>query len=195
MAETKLGKDAVTLPVGTTAQRPSNPEAGMIRFNTDEGYVEWYDDVGDRWTETNRFEGIIELGMNQEVLMPGQPAFDVFDSSRSVGSTGQVVFDGVKTNIGNAYDSSTGVFTAPSSGIYLFAYTCGDSSDFVTDLEVNGQSNRRNERKGDGVAFFWITVSVVVELQANDNVTVTVQQGASVRFSSPFGGFSGYLLS
>ena len=27
------GTEAVTLPVGTTAQRPLNPRVGMIRFN------------------------------------------------------------------------------------------------------------------------------------------------------------------
>ena len=62
MAETKLGKDAITLPVGTTAQRPANPEAGMMRFNTDEGYVEWYDDFGDRWIATSSFPGVVATG-------------------------------------------------------------------------------------------------------------------------------------
>ena len=45
MAETKLGKDAITFPVGTTAQRPANPEAGMIRWNTDADALEGYDGV------------------------------------------------------------------------------------------------------------------------------------------------------
>ena len=73
MAETKLGKDAVTLPVGTTAQRPSNPEPGMIRFNTDEGYVEWYDDVGDRWVPTSSFPGVVATGGTvTEITRDGQ---------------------------------------------------------------------------------------------------------------------------
>ena len=29
-----LGTDAIALPIGTTAQRPANPQAGMIRYNT-----------------------------------------------------------------------------------------------------------------------------------------------------------------
>ena len=62
MAETKLGKDAVTLPVGTTAQRPSNPEAGMIRFNTDRGFVEWYDPITDIWTSVAFDGGIVATG-------------------------------------------------------------------------------------------------------------------------------------
>ena len=45
--------EVTKIPVGTTAQRPANPEAGMIRFNTDQGFVEWYDDVGDSWLPTS----------------------------------------------------------------------------------------------------------------------------------------------
>ena len=41
------------LPAGTTAQRPANPEAGMMRFNTDTGQVEWYDDVFGSWIPTS----------------------------------------------------------------------------------------------------------------------------------------------
>jgi hypothetical protein len=33
---------AITLPAGTTAQRPASPSNGMIRYNTDEDYIEEY---------------------------------------------------------------------------------------------------------------------------------------------------------
>lgn len=36
-----------TIPVGTTAQRPSAPVVGMIRFNTTLGYPEFYN--GSSW--------------------------------------------------------------------------------------------------------------------------------------------------
>ena len=45
MTEVKLGKDAVTLPVGTEAERPSNPVTGMIRWNTDTDALEGYNGV------------------------------------------------------------------------------------------------------------------------------------------------------
>ena len=54
--------EVTKIPVGTTAQRPANPEAGMIRFNTDQGFVEWYDDVGDRWLATSSFPGVVATG-------------------------------------------------------------------------------------------------------------------------------------
>ena len=38
---------ATKFPAGTTAQRPNAPEAGMVRFNTDEGQFEYHD--GTKW--------------------------------------------------------------------------------------------------------------------------------------------------
>ena len=37
------------LPTGTTAQRPASPSAGMQRFNSTFGYIEWYDPTGTTW--------------------------------------------------------------------------------------------------------------------------------------------------
>ena len=36
------GSTGVVLPVGTTAQRPASPVAGLIRYNTDTNFVEYF---------------------------------------------------------------------------------------------------------------------------------------------------------
>jgi hypothetical protein len=41
--------DALVVPTGTTAQRPTSPIAGMIRFNTTTNKVEGY--TGTLWAE------------------------------------------------------------------------------------------------------------------------------------------------
>ena len=59
---------ALTLPAGTTAERPVAPEAGMIRYNTDVGLYEGYDG---NWTALN---GVYDLDLNTRVtaeLTPG----------------------------------------------------------------------------------------------------------------------------
>lgn len=38
-----------SLPAGTTAQRPTSPPNGSVRFNTDLGVYEWYDSVSTLW--------------------------------------------------------------------------------------------------------------------------------------------------
>lgn len=42
------GTSSITLPIGTTAQRPSAAQ-GMIRFNSDIGEAEWYDSAASAW--------------------------------------------------------------------------------------------------------------------------------------------------
>jgi len=49
MATSRLGKDAILVPIGTTAERPTNPERGQIRYNTDEESFEGYN--GSEWAQ------------------------------------------------------------------------------------------------------------------------------------------------
>lgn len=50
-----------------------------------------------------------------------------------------LVFDVAKTNIGNAYHPSTGVFIVPESGVYVFTWTfrIGGNQDHSIQLMVN----------------------------------------------------------
>ncbi|XP_061193432.1 uncharacterized protein LOC133201660 [Saccostrea echinata] len=50
-----------------------------------------------------------------------------------------LVFDDVKTNIGNAYHPSTGLFIVPESGVYVFTWTfrMGGSRDHSIQLLIN----------------------------------------------------------
>jgi len=43
------GTTALTIPVGTTAERPGTPAAGMMRFNTTTGNPEWYNATYTTW--------------------------------------------------------------------------------------------------------------------------------------------------
>lgn len=47
------GTSAIQLPSGTTNQQPQNPTAGLIRFNTDLGYVEFFDGIA--WSNVDKF--------------------------------------------------------------------------------------------------------------------------------------------
>ncbi|CAC5382182.1 C1QL [Mytilus coruscus] len=59
-----------------------------------------------------------------------------------VGPHHTLILDHVETNSGDAYNHHSGVFTAPSNGIYLFSYTVfPDQHSYGTiELVVNSQS-------------------------------------------------------
>lgn len=48
------GTTALTIPVGTTGERPGTPANGMIRMNTTTGYPEWYDTTTSNWVQFNQ---------------------------------------------------------------------------------------------------------------------------------------------
>lgn len=48
------GNQELRLPSGTSSERPSNPNAGMIRYNTDLQYIEFYNGESSEWQSIER---------------------------------------------------------------------------------------------------------------------------------------------
>ena len=82
-----------------------------------------------------------------------------------------LVYDVVDLNIGNGYDKSTGKFTAPSNGTYMFYVSTGafDRSHASVELIVNG--NIRNTAWADSMNHsdrtFVTTVTPVILLKGD----------------------------
>jgi hypothetical protein len=55
---------SLSMPVGTTAQRPASPQAGMYRLNSTTGEPEWYDTVsgssGNESGATDRLDLVVQ---------------------------------------------------------------------------------------------------------------------------------------
>lgn len=68
---------AISLPSGTTAQRPSNPPEGSVRYNTDLGYTEiyanraWSDLAHGRGIYLPRDDLVLELSYDDPASWPG----------------------------------------------------------------------------------------------------------------------------
>ncbi|XP_052678302.1 heavy metal-binding protein HIP-like [Crassostrea angulata] len=63
-----------------------------------------------------------------------------------------VIFEKVSLNEGKAYDKTSGIFTAPSDGIYSFTWTTltKTGKTFITDIVRNGEMIIRNFSDGRG---------------------------------------------
>ncbi|XP_052083368.1 complement C1q tumor necrosis factor-related protein 3-like [Mytilus californianus] len=91
-----------------------------------------------------------------------------------------IVYDTAITNVGNGYDTSTGIFTAPSNGIYIFSWTVltQQGFNFLTYLAVNGNVIARNY-----VDAYQIRNNIsgsqnaVINLKKYDKVSVRMRNG------------------
>ena len=108
------------------------------------------------------------------VLTPSRPAFSVFNtSSVTISGMTALVFDTATFNIGNHFELSTGKFTAPITGIYLFCfktmlYNMGTGEYFDFYPYINGSQKQRFELTGNGGGHTQFDYSELVQLNAND---------------------------
>ncbi|XP_062576277.1 complement C1q tumor necrosis factor-related protein 3-like [Saccostrea cucullata] len=106
-------------------------------------------------------------------------AFDTrlknFVTNAKVGS--KIVFNDVQLNIGTGYDASTGIFTAPYSGVYVFEWTLmtETSKEVLTELMVNGKPRSYSHcRSVAGPTSDTCSKMAVVELKAKQHVWIQV---------------------
>jgi hypothetical protein len=123
------------------------------------------------------------------VLKPNTPYFRTHRSTALTyaASMSTVVYNNVRTNIGSHYDSSTGVFTAPVDGLYLFS--CGAtvspittvSRYFIIELFYNNSTTVFETRSsafddtGHSNDYAGLHCSGVMDMDAGDTMRVRVQ--------------------
>ena len=112
--------DAIRLPVGTTAERPTSPQLGMLRYNTTETYVEIYN--GEEWVELAgggagglyEFEAVT-LTPNGITGRNGPPLADLRSGATVTGDSSWL-------NDTNFFNASNGIitWTVPATATYTF---------------------------------------------------------------------------
>ena len=111
MASTTLGDQYVTLPSGTTAERPS-PSTGMVRHNSTLDLVEYYN--GSSWLPLDAENNIVRLG-----LIHYFDPVDYTGGSTWVDRVGNMTF--TKSGSGTAQKESNSVISSSTSSSIYFA--------------------------------------------------------------------------
>ena len=103
------GSSGVVLPSGPTSQRPDHPTFGLIRYNTDSGYVEYFNGT--------IFQSLSTGGVTYTVdNFTGNGSQTVFTMSVQVSSATQIM-----VFVGSIYQQPTTTYTV--NGGYDITFT------------------------------------------------------------------------
>lgn len=117
-------------------------------------------------------------------------------NSQAITSYTNIKFEEVWTNIGNGYDSSTGIFTAPRQGVYHITAVIISVSGKRLHLHLrhNNKYTAGSYVTGDGHKTG--TFDVVFSLQKADKVSVGSRGSYTVYSdSNAYTSFSGHLIT
>lgn len=125
-------------------------------------------------------------------------AFDVRLKShkRNLATKAKVIFETVDLNEGLGYDASSGIFTAPSGGLYVFDWTVmtWEKQYAHTSLVVNDQEKSWNYCRSQA-ADLWLRCSkmTIVRLRQGDKAWIGIFSGqANMQYT--YTSFSGFKL-
>ncbi|XP_062571085.1 cerebellin-1-like [Saccostrea cucullata] len=108
-----------------------------------------------------------------------------------------VVYDGVRDNFHNCYNSSTGHFTAPRKGFYVFSWETMTPAGkiFDTELLVNGARHQMNNcnNLATTASYSSCTGVVPIQLEVGDIVNIRSTSGTFLH-GSGWSNFSGWLV-
>ena len=127
-------------------------------------------------------------------------AFTASRTNRFTSAIGKIIYDKIITNIGGAYSGTTGTFTCPDDGVYVFTWTLTTRNKkfCYANLYVNGnqQSGIQAYASLSGVSDYAFTSSTMTgtfSLSSGDRVWVETPSCDYFK-QSPYNTFSGWKL-
>lgn len=112
-------------------------------------------------------------------------------------NSGTLIFDVIITNIGNGYNPSTGMFTSPQEGTYVFYVSALEYKKQYLKIDIVMNSASKVRAVSDSSATYQTATNmVVIHLQKGDRVWVRHFFGKGYTSANvPETTFSGFLIS
>ena len=156
---------------------------------------------------TNNTNAALKVDPNGRVTMPYQPAFLAYGVSGNTNVSGSYwIFPNAVINTGNCYSTSTGRFTAPINGNYMFFATfIGSNTNDVYRYRLRknlgnypvSSTQMRLDTGSTGSDYEYGTMAILMNMSAGDYASIYFESTGSTSHSSSVSGhemFSGYLL-
>ena len=207
-----------TLQITSGASGANALEGSITAYNTGQAQVNSrIDFLTDAYANTGQIKLRTNFGATTKdglvvdslgrVTMPYQPAFVALDD-RGLGQLAianvniSQYFTTAQTNIGNGFNTSTGRFTAPIAGYYVFGwnlFTAGISADTQSRVGIikNGNASGGEWSGGDRVGHA-NQGSIGIYLSANDYIVLGTQGGSYTAYwysQAQHSRFWGYLVA
>nr|XP_034326622.1 uncharacterized protein LOC109620900 isoform X2 [Crassostrea gigas] len=121
-------------------------------------------------------------------LMPDHVAFHAVAYSPT--SNAVVIFDHVITNVGGGYDNTTGVFTVPTPGLYVFSWTIETYGQRTEAVLLVNDVQQALSRADQASSYYDTTTSfAVLNLTLNDKININVTMGSAQAMHTMFSGW------
>jgi len=140
---------------------------------------------------------VFNINSSGYAIMPKQPSFGAYNATGN--NAADITFANTFFNIGNHFVASTGIFTAPVAGRYLFTWNGLHGTSPTSYARVNFKVNGSNSTlygdslTSDGNGIYVATsLSGILNLAAND--TVRLYNEGNTVYGVQYAMFSGCLL-